>query len=111
MIIVNEEEDMFLQDNCIDNLSDVPIEFENSEEIEDSTNSDRKQNDVESDLNMHVQRIWRTIRQLIEESDENYDIEWSDFDLSKNNNEFKGSPCSMYFSCISQRDIQNMQDL
>lgn len=48
---------MFLQDNCIDNLSDVPIEFENSEEIEDSTNSDRKQNDVESDLNMHVQRI------------------------------------------------------
>lgn len=28
--------------------------------------------------------------------DEDYDIEWSDFNLSKNNNEFKGSPDSMY---------------
>lgn len=39
-----------------------------------------------------LKRIRRTIRQLTQKNeDENHDIEWSDFDLSKNNNEFKES--------------------
>ena len=58
--MANEREDTLLQDEYVDNLSDVPIEFEDSEEIEDSTSSDRKQSEAESsdDSEIYIRRIW-----------------------------------------------------
>ena len=82
------EEDTFIQDKCVDNLFDISIEFEDSEEKEDFTYSDKE---LPSD---------------IEDSDEDNDIEWSDFDLLKNNNEFEGSSRSNIF----RKDIQNVEN-
>ena len=57
--MANEGEDTLLQDECVDNLFDVLIEFEDYKEIEDFTSSYRKQSEAESsdDSEIHIRRI------------------------------------------------------
>ena len=109
--MANEGEDTLLQDECVDNLFDVLIEFEDYKEIEDFTSSYRKQSEAESsdDSAIHIRKIRRALPlpSDTEESDEDHGIEWSDFALRKNSNEFEGSPDPNVFP----RDVENVEDV
>jgi hypothetical protein len=45
--MADEREDTVIEDECVDNLSDVPIEFDDREEVEDIA-SVEVQNEAES---------------------------------------------------------------
>ncbi|KAG7197572.1 hypothetical protein KM043_001326 [Ampulex compressa] len=78
LIMTDEGEDTFIKAECIDDLSDVPNEFDDSEEIGDFTGSGNKQSDAESsdDSDICVRRMRRTLPLLsdMKESDEDQDI-------------------------------------
>lgn len=106
--MADEREDTVIHDECVDNLSDVPIEFGDCEEdIASSENQSEAESSDDSEIG--TRRIRRTLRLPTDsdESDEDDSITWSDFDLPRTNNEFEGSPGPNVFP----RDTQNVEDV
>ncbi|KAL6418457.1 hypothetical protein ACFW04_012075 [Cataglyphis niger] len=108
--MAGEKEDTVIRDECVDILSDVPSEFEDFKEVEDIASSE-KENETTSSDESEIYR--RKIRQPIplpsdtEESDEDNGIDWSDLDLSRNNNDFEG----FFGPNILSRDATNIEDV
>ena len=71
--MANEKEDTIIRDECVDILSDVPSEFEDCEELEDITSSEKENEATSSDESeIYRRRIRRTLPlpSDTEESDE-----------------------------------------
>ena len=109
--MANEKEDTIIRDECVDILSDVPSEFEDCEELEDITSSEKENEATSSDESeIYRRRIRRTLPlpSDTEESDEDNSREWSDFDLPRNNNNaFEGSSGPN----VLPKDANNIEDV
>ncbi|XP_046835606.1 uncharacterized protein LOC124431580 [Vespa crabro] len=102
--MANEKEDTIIRDECVDILSDVPSEFQDCEELEDITSSEKENEAISSDESeICRQRIRRTLLlpNDTEESDEDNNRQWSDFYLPRNNNAFKGSSGPNGTTCLN----------
>ncbi|XP_047365376.1 piggyBac transposable element-derived protein 4-like [Vespa velutina] len=108
--MANEKEDTIIRDECVDILSDVPSEFQDCEELEDITSSEKENEAISSDESkIGRQRIRQTLPlpSDTEELDEDNSRQWSDFDLPRNNNAFEG------FSGpnVLPKDTNNIEDV
>lgn len=87
--MTNEREGRVTRDEWADSLSGVTAEFEDCEEIEDIASSE-KQTEAESsdDPEIRTRGIRRTLPLLsnTEESDKDYSVQWSNFDLRRTSN-------------------------
>jgi hypothetical protein len=84
--MADEGEDTLMEDECADNLSDVPIESDDREEVEDIA-SPEIQSEAESldDSEISARRILRTLRLPTDtdESDEDDQANLTTYDLPK----------------------------
>ncbi|XP_068993070.1 piggyBac transposable element-derived protein 4-like [Neodiprion pinetum] len=105
--MADERDDANIYDECADDLSDVPDDLADWEDIENQKSESEAESSDGSEI--LTSRIRRTLRLPTDsnESDDEDSTQWSEFDLPRTKNEFEGFPGPNIFP----KDTQSVEDI
>jgi len=104
----NEEENTF-KDNYADVLSDVPNDIDNSY-LEKTSESDAKFVDSDIITGVRKRRRIMPLPSNSEESDEEMNLDWTEFDETVNNETFRGTSSPTVFP-VNKSKVDEFADL